>query len=102
MRPAQIPIRRIGFIQDLYPKSAADGSDANDSNYLRPVPWWRGGVSFDPTDYFKPRTTGMSNSRIFLRNVLRLRPSRCAALIWLPRVAPRVNRIKGHSTSRNT
>ena len=31
--------------------------------------------------YFKPRTTGMSNSRIFLRNVLRLRPSRCAALI---------------------
>ena len=33
----------------------------------------------------------MSNSRIFLRSVLRLRPSRCAALIWLPRVAPRVS-----------
>ncbi len=34
-----------------------------------------------------PRTTGMSRSRIFLRSVLRFRPSIAAALIWLPRVA---------------
>ncbi len=52
--------------------------------------------------YFSPRTTGMSNSRIFLRKVLRLRPNRCAALIWLPRVAPRVKTISGRSTSRST
>ena len=37
-----------------------------------------------------PRTTGISRSRIFLRSVLRFRPSIAAALIWLPRVAARV------------
>src|SRR5438874_12729223 len=37
--------------------------------------------------YFRPRTTGMSNLRIFLRSVLGLSASRCAALIWL-RVVP--------------
>ena len=36
-------VRRIGFIQDLCPKSGADGFDTNDSNYLRPMPQWRGG-----------------------------------------------------------
>src|SRR5439155_25183514 len=49
--------------------------------------------------YFRPRTTGMSNSRIFLRSALRLRPKRWAALIWLPRVAPRVATISGRSIS---
>ena len=38
------------------------------------------------------RIRRMSRSRIFLRNVLRLRPSSSAALIWLPRVAARQRR----------
>ena len=53
-------------------------------------------------DYMRPRTTGISRSRIFLRRVLRLRPSIDAALIWLPRVAARVKRISGRSTSAMT
>ena len=49
-----------------------------------------------------PRTTGISRSRIFLRSVLRLRPSIAAALIWLPRVAASVIWISGRSTSAST
>ena len=49
-----------------------------------------------------PRTTGISRSRIFLRSVLRLRPSIAAALIWLPRVADSVIWISGRSTSAIT
>ena len=45
---------------------------------------------------------GISRSRIFLRSVLRLRPSIAAALIWLPRVAASVSRINGRSTSAIT
>ncbi len=52
--------------------------------------------------HISPRTTGISRSRIFLRSVLRLRPSMAAALIWLPRVAARVSRISGRSTSAIT
>ena len=57
---------------------------------------WRGDV------HISPRTTGISRSRIFLRSVLRLSPSIAAALIWLPRVAARVRRISGRSTSAIT
>src|SRR5262249_28805321 len=39
-------------------------------------------ISYPPV-----RITWMSRSRIFLRSVLRLTPSRSAARIWLPRVA---------------
>ena len=52
--------------------------------------------------HIRPRTTGMSRSRIFLRSVLRLSPSIAAALIWLPRVAASVSRISGRSTSAIT
>jgi hypothetical protein len=41
--------------------------------------------------HLMPRPTSMSNSRIFLRSVLRLRPRSCAARSWLPRVAPSVS-----------
>ena len=43
----------------------------------------------------------MSNSRIFLRKVLRLSPSRCAALIWLPRVAVNDSEISGNTSVGN-
>ena len=49
-----------------------------------------------------PRTTGRSSSRIFLRRVLRFRPSMAAALIWLPRVADSTRRSSGRSTSAST
>ncbi len=49
-----------------------------------------------------PRTTEISRSRIFLRNVFRFRPSIAAALIWLPRVAASVIWISGRSTSAST
>ncbi len=52
--------------------------------------------------HISPRTTGISRSRIFLRRVLRFSPSIAAALIWLPRVAARVRRISGRSTSAIT
>src|SRR5215472_1314952 len=42
----------------------------------------------------------MSRSRIFLRKVLRLTPSRSAARIWLPRVAVSAAVSSGNSTSR--
>ncbi len=45
------------------------------------------GEAFNAPPQPMPRTTGMSRSRIFLRSVLRFRPSIAAALIWLPRVA---------------
>ncbi len=51
---------------------------------------------------FNPRITSSPRSRIFLRSVLRLRPSRCAARIWLPRVAPRQMESSGRSTSAST
>ena len=54
------------------------------------------------TGHLTPRVTWMSSSRILLRRVLRLRPSRLAALSWLPRVAPRQSSISGRSTSRRT
>ena len=38
-------------------------------------------LSFDKRPYITPRMTGISRSRIFLRSVLRLRPSMAAALI---------------------
>ena len=44
------------------------------------------------------RMTWMSRSRIFLRRVLRLKPSSSAALIWLPRVAASAAPISGSST----
>ena len=47
------------------------------------------------------RLTWMSSSRIFLRSVLRLRPSTSAALSWLPRVAASARAISGRSTSRD-
>ena len=53
-------------------------------------------------DYFMPRPTSMSNSRIFLRSVLRLRPRSWAARSWLPRVAPSVSWMSGRSISRST
>ena len=40
----------------------------------------------------------MPRSWIFLRRVLRFRPSISAARTWLPRVAARVRRINGSST----
>ena len=46
------------------------------------------------------RNTWMSRSRIFLRSVLRLTPSRSAARIWLPRVAASVTDSSGCSISR--
>src|SRR5581483_10246793 len=52
--------------------------------------------------YFKLRATSMSNARIFLRSVLRFNPRSCAALSWLPRVAPKVSMMRGRSTSRST
>ena len=48
------------------------------------------------------RKTSMPNSRIFLRKVLRLMPSKSAARTWLPRVASRLSSISGRSTSRKT
>ena len=44
------------------------------------------------------RKTWMSRSRIFLRRVLRLRPSSAAARIWLPRVAASAAIRSGRST----
>ena len=44
------------------------------------------------------RLTVMRRSVIFLRRVLRLMPSNWAARIWLPRVAWRLNSIRGRST----
>ena len=46
------------------------------------------------------RITWISRSRIFLRSVLRLSPSRSAARIWLPRVAASAADSSGYSTSR--
>ena len=48
----------------------------------------------------RPRTTGISRYRIFLRSVFRLRPRISADLIWLPFVAARQCWIRGRSTSR--
>ena len=45
------------------------------------------------------RYTWISRSRIFLRSVLRLRPSRSAARIWLPRVAASAAVSSGTSIS---
>src|SRR5436309_2554523 len=52
------------------------------------------------TDQPLLRKTWISRSRIFLRNVLRLTPSRSAARIWLPRVAASVTESSGCSISR--
>ena len=46
------------------------------------------------------RITWISRSRIFLRSVLRLTPSRSAARIWLPRVAASAADSSGYSISR--
>src|SRR5262249_11784917 len=48
------------------------------------------------------RKTWISRSRIFLRSVLRLTPSKSAARIWLPRVAASVADRSGCSISRST
>ena len=58
------------------------------------------GSSMRPGRQLPPRNTWMSRSRIFLRNVLRLRPSRSAARIWLPRVAASAAVSSGYSISR--
>jgi hypothetical protein len=50
----------------------------------------------------RPRMTSSPRSRIFLRSVFRLRPSRCAARIWLPRVAARQMDRSGRSISCRT
>ena len=46
-----------------------------------------------------PLITSSPRSLIFFRSVLRLRPSNCAARIWLPRVAAKQMEISGRSTS---
>src|SRR6516225_2066384 len=95
IRLAQLRSRRIGFMrnsaggsasydsEDIKPKlSQADPSIVPDRTFARmglsPVPPRSGGVGVVDllARHFMPRTTGMSNSRIFLRKVLRLRPSR--------------------------
>ena len=73
------PLRQLTHASDA---STASSHDAT-------APAHRSRRQCSRSGYFRPRTTWMSNSRIFLRRVLRLRPSSCAALIWLPRVAPR-------------
>src|SRR5215471_16981505 len=97
---AQIRNRPIGFMRNRPRGLASHGFDKNGPNCLRPIPWWHHGLdpcrarpsarlgsggADDVVDllarHFMPRTTGMSNSRIFLRKVFRLRPSRWAALI---------------------
>ena len=50
----------------------------------------------------RPRAIETPSSWIFLRRVLRLRPSTSAARTWLPRVAARVSWISGRSTSSST
>src|SRR5258707_12339630 len=72
----------------------------------RPSPLWPAILQAIPACCNGPcphplvRMTWISKSRIFLRSVLRLTPSRSAARIWLPRVAASAAESKGYSISR--
>ena len=109
-RPPACPPARHGWpSQKLAPEGLRNPAGslvivaAHRALSARPIPW-RGCHRLRPgVCYHGPRMTWMSRSRIFLRSVLRLRPSMSAALSWLPRVAARGSAtISGRSTSRST
>ena len=83
------------------PQPAARSAARSAARRRAEIAPWRPDASLRTASRHRgPRITAMSSSRIFLRSVLRLRPSRAAALSWLPRVAASALRIRGRSTSR--